>query len=133
LLESGIVQRGNVFGKTFGDSSGYESTVKMQFRGQDRKRADPGQLGLNPNQAFKEGSDFNDDYIQNLYQQIHFMDLELNILKDKVIEDEKKSGIGSLYDDDKSSHQHINLLKVKYAQMRRDAERAFQELSKRNL
>ena len=45
-----------------------------------------------------------DDYIQNLYQQIHFMDLELQILRDKVIEDEKKSGIGSLYDDDKQPH-----------------------------
>jgi hypothetical protein len=32
------------------------------------------------------------------------MDLELKILKEKVIEDEKKSGIGSLYDDDKTSH-----------------------------
>ena len=31
----------------------------------------------------------------------------LKILKEKVIEDEKKSGIGSLYDDDKTSHQHI--------------------------
>jgi hypothetical protein len=48
------------------------------------------------------------------------MDLELKILKEKVIEDEKKSGIGSLYDDDKTSHQHINLLKTKYAKMKRD-------------
>ena len=43
------------------------------------------------------------------------MDLEFKILKEKVMEDEKKSGIGSLYDDDKTSHQHINLLKTKYA------------------
>ena len=35
------------------------------------------------------------------------MELELKILKEKVIEDEKKAGIGSLYDDDKTSHQHI--------------------------
>ena len=69
-----------------------------------------------------------DDYIQNLYQQIHFMDLELQILRDKVIEDEKKSGIGSLYDDDKQPHQHIQLLKIKYAQMRKDFERKMKEL-----
>ena len=45
------------------------------------------------------------------------MELELKILKEKVIEDEKKSGICSLYDDDKSSHQLIQLLKTKYAAM----------------
>ena len=44
------------------------------------------------------------------------MDLELQILRDKVIEDEKNSGIGSLYDDDKTSHQHIQKLKEKYGQ-----------------
>lgn len=76
----------------------------MNFRGQDKKRPDPGQLGVNPNTNF---ASVEDEYIQNLYQQIHFMDLELQILRDKVIEDEKKSGIGSLYDDDKTSHQHI--------------------------
>ena len=56
------------------------------------------------------------------------MDLELQILRDKVIEDEKKSGIGSLYDDDKQPHQHIQLLKIKYAQMRKDFERKMKEL-----
>ena len=35
------------------------------------------------------------------------MELEMKILKEKVMEDEKNSGIGSLYDDDKTSHQHI--------------------------
>lgn len=82
-----------------GNKSGYQSTVKMQFRGQDKEHK--AVLGDNPNQNFE------DDYILNLQQQIHFMDLELRILKEKVIEDEKKSGIGSLYDDDKTSHQHI--------------------------
>jgi hypothetical protein len=42
------------------------------------------------------------------------MELELKILKEKVIDDEKKSGIGSLFDDEKSSFQHISLLKQKY-------------------
>jgi hypothetical protein len=30
--------------------------------------------------------------------------LELKILKEKVVDDEKKSGIGSLFDDEKTSH-----------------------------
>lgn len=79
-------------------------------------------LGVNPNISVE------DEYITNLQQQIHFMELELKILREKVTEDEKKSGIGSLYDDDKTSHQHIQLLKTKYAQMRRDFDRHMQEL-----
>jgi len=42
------------------------------------------------------------------------MELELKILKEKVVDDEKNSGIGSLFDDEKTSHQHIDLLKSKY-------------------
>lgn len=83
---------------------------------------------MNPNEG-----DSKDEYIVNLQQQIHFMELELKILKEKVLEDEQKSGIGSLYDDDKSSHQHISLLKTKYAQMRRDFDRQLNELSKQSL
>jgi len=48
------------------------------------------------------------------------MELELKILKEKVVDDEKKSGIGSLFDDEKSSFQHIQQLKVKYQKMRKD-------------
>lgn len=58
------------------------------------------------------------------------MELELKILKEKVVEDEKGSGIGSLFDDEKSSHQHINLLKTKYMQMRKDFDKKQQEMSK---
>ena len=94
------------------------------------KRPDQGLLGTNPNTNF---ANVEDEYIQNLYQQIHFMDLELQILRDKVIEDEKKSGIGSLYDDDKTSHQHINLLRTKYAEMRRRFEKAMVDLGKQSL
>lgn len=97
----------------------------MQFRGQDKEHK--ATLGDNPNQNFE------DDYILNLQQQIHFMELELRILKEKVIEDEKKSGIGSLYDDDKTSHQHIQLLKTKYAKMKRDSDRMMEKLGKENL
>jgi len=35
------------------------------------------------------------------------MELELKILKEKLIEDEKSSGIGGLFDDEKTSHEHI--------------------------
>ena len=61
------------------------------------------------------------------------MELELKILKEKVLEDEQKSGIGSLYDDDKTSHQHISLLKTKYAQMRRDHDKQIVDLNKQSL
>jgi hypothetical protein len=61
------------------------------------------------------------------------MDLELKILKEKVVEDEKKSGIGSLFDDEKSSHQHIQLLKSKYMEMRWVHEKDQQDLKKQKL
>ena len=64
---------------------------------------------------------------------MHFMELELKILKEKVVEDEKKSGIGSLFDDEKSSFQHISLLKEKYQKMRRDFDRKIEELNKLKL
>ena len=67
----------------------------MNFHGQDK--ASKAALGSNPNASVE------DEYISNLQQQIHFMELELKILKEKVVEDEKKSGIGSLFDDEKSS------------------------------
>jgi len=84
-------------------------------------------LGTNPNLNVE------DEYISNLQQQIHFMELEMKILKEKVVEDEKKSGIGSLFDDEKSSYQHISLLKQKYAKMRRDYDRKIEELNKYKL
>ena len=99
----------------------------MNFRGQDRNR--DSRIGQNPNMRQNDG----DDYIENLQQQIHFMDLELKILKEKVTEEDKNSGIGQLFDDEKSSHQHIDLLKTKYAKLRRDYDRKFQELDKKKL
>ena len=94
----------------------------MNFRGQDKSR-DPA-LGPNPNQSVE------DEYIGNLQQQIHFMELELKILKEKVVEDEKKCGIGSLFDDEKSSFQHISLLKQKYQKMKRDFDQKIEQLNK---
>ena len=123
------MKKGANFGgsRSFGNGAGYESAVMMNFRGQDKKQQTPGQLGQNPNM------DQTDEYIVNLQQQIHFMELELKILREKVTEDEQKSGIGSLYDDDKTSHQHISLLKTKYAQMKRDFDQEMQQLGKKSL
>ena len=107
-----------------GNKANYQPTVKMQFRGQDKAHSGAHD---NVNEAG------NDDYILNLQQQIHFMELELKILKEKVIEDEKNSGIGSLFDDDKTSHQHIQLLKTKYAEMRRNFDRNKDKLQQEHL
>lgn len=45
----------------------------------------------------------------------------MKILKEKLIEDESSSGMGNLFDDDKTSHQHIDLLKSKYSTMKQEA------------
>lgn len=84
----------------------------------------------NPN---KDITDQTNEYIENLQQQLHFMDLEFQILREKVMEDEKKSNIGSLYDDDKTSHQHISLLKIKYAKMLKDYQKCKAQLDKKML
>ena len=96
----------------------------MQFRGQDMENK----------MQFKNPNDpGTDEYIENLQQQLHFMDLEFKILREKVQEDEKKSNIGSLYDDDKTQHQHIQLLKYKYAAMLKEFHRKSAELQKQQL
>ena len=64
---------------------------------------------------------------------MHFMDLELKILKEKVVEDEKNTGIGSLFNDEKNTHQHISLLKEKYQKMRKDYKEAREGMEKRKL
>ena len=61
------------------------------------------------------------------------MELEMKILRDKVIEDEQKSGIGSLFDDEKTSHTHISLLKEKYMKLRKDFEKKAQDNAKTKL
>ena len=48
----------------------------MQFRGQDKEYSQ--KMGRNPNHDANE-----DEYITNLQQQIHFMELETKILKEK--------------------------------------------------
>lgn len=61
------------------------------------------------------------------------MDLELKILKEKVKEDEADSGIGGLFDDEKTSHEHITLLKTKYQDMRLKSDKRFDLLDKEKL
>lgn len=61
------------------------------------------------------------------------MDLELKILKEKVVEDEKNSGIGSLFNDNKNKHEHISELKQKYQAMKRDYDLKLDELEKSRL
>lgn len=89
-------QASSVGGMSFGGSGNFKSTVPMNFRGQDKSRDQT--IGSNPN------ANVEDEYISNLQQQIHFMELELKILKEKVVDDEKNSGIGSLFDDEKTSY-----------------------------
>jgi len=96
--------------KTFGDQSQkdkYSSTVSMSFHGQNKQVRE--NIGQNPNMFLGDNKkeDIADTYIENLQQQIYFMELELKILKEKVIEDEKDSGIGGLFDDEKTSSEHI--------------------------
>jgi hypothetical protein len=96
----------------------------MNFRGQDLENKFQFQ---NPNDPVT------DEYIENLQQQLHFMDLEFKILREKVSEDEKKASIGSLYDDDKTKHEHISLLKTKYSEMLQNFHKTMAKLQKRDL
>ena len=61
------------------------------------------------------------------------MDLECKILKEKISEDEKKSGIGSLFDDEHSSAMHIKLLRDKYGEMKIENEHRKKELDRKQI
>jgi hypothetical protein len=61
-------------------------------------------IGMNPN------NNIEDEYIHNLQQQMHFMELEIKLLKDKVIEDDETSGIGSLFNDESYSKMRSEYL-----------------------
>ena len=56
-------------------------------------------LGHNPNTIASN----QDEMVLNLQQQIHLMDLEMKILKEKVNEDGQNDGIGNLFNDEFSS------------------------------
>ena len=101
------------------------ATHPITLRGQDKKMTPI--LGVNPNKNIE------DEYIHNLQQQMHFMEMELKLLKEKVIEDEKASGIGSLFNDEKTYGQHIDLIRIKYNQMRTDYMKKTDDLEKERL
>ena len=101
--------------------SRYKSTT-VAFRGDGKEPSNS--LGRNPNGSVEE------EYIENLQQQVHFMSLELKILKEKVVTEGENTGIGSMFDDEKTSHQHIQLLKEKYIKMRKDFDKKKVDLGK---
>ena len=101
-------------------------TYQINLRGQDKRHTEV--LGANPN-----ANNIEDEYIHNLQQQMHFMDLELRILKEKVAEDEKQSGIGSLFNDEKNKSEHVSELKTKYHQMRIEYEKRLEDMDQRKL
>ena len=57
------------------------------------------------------------------------MELELKLLKEKQIEEEKSGGVGSLFVDEKTPGQHLALLKEKYQQMRKDLGKQVSDLT----
>lgn len=82
----------------------------------------------------KAESDPKKDYAATLKEQVQFMDLELKLLKEKVKEAESKANMGDIYqNDEKTSHEHIDQLRVKYAQMRRNFDLQKQDLEKQKI
>jgi hypothetical protein len=91
-----------VAGKALGGRPTKTSTHPITLRGQDKKMQPV--IGMNPN------NNIEDEYIHNLQQQMHFMELEIKLLKDKVIEDDETSGIGSLFNDESYSKMRSEYL-----------------------
>ena len=79
-------------------------------------------IGPNPNTV-------EDEYIDNLQQQIHFMELELKLLKQKQEEEEKTGGAAALFVDEKTASQHLTQLKEKYQKMRKELDRRVSDLT----
>ena len=92
-----------VAGKALGGRPTKTATHPITLRGQDKKMQPV--IGVNPNKNIE------DEYIHNLQQQMHFMELEIKLLKEKVIEDDEASGIGSLFNDEKYSEMRSDYLK----------------------
>lgn len=71
-----------------------------------------------------------DEYISNLKQQTHFLELEIKLMKDK----EKQTNILSMFEelDTGALSENIWALKQKYIKMQKDMEAKIKELSKQN-
>ncbi len=60
-------------------------------------------LGMNPNMGFE------DDYIENLLKQIHFMNMECKLLKEKQKEGKGYLGVRGMIQRDKNPiMEHLN-------------------------
>lgn len=92
-----------IAGKALGGRPTKTPTHPITLRGQDKKMQPV--IGVNPNKNIE------DEYIHNLQQQMHFMELEIKLLKEKVIEDDETSGIGSLFNDETYSQMRSDYLK----------------------
>lgn len=70
-------------------------------------------VGYNPNEEIEN------EYIENLLKQVHFMNLEIKLLKEKGEENRNRMGIsGFLQQDGKKLVDHVILSKDKYQQMK---------------
>ena len=73
-------------------------------------------------QKIEESSKIESDFIENLKKQIYFMEMELKLMKEREREIAKSGGFTQLFNDDKDPSNHIQQLKVKYANMRKKME-----------
>lgn len=67
----------------------------------------------------EEPSTIENEFIDNLKKQIYFMEMELKLMKEREREIAKSGGFTQLFNDDKDPSNHIQQLKVKYANMRK--------------
>lgn len=77
---------------------------------------------LKESQQLEQSSKIENDFIDNLKKQIYFMEMELNLMKEREREISKSGGFTQLFNDDKDPSIHIQQLKVKYANMRKKME-----------
>ena len=70
----------------------------------------------------EEPSNIENEFIDNLKKQIYFMEMELKLMKEREREIAKSGGFTQLFNDDKDPSNHIQQLKVKYANMRKKME-----------
>lgn len=74
-----------------------------------------------------------EEYIENLQQQIHFMELELKLLQQKQEEADKTGGVGGLFIDEKSTTEHLGQMRDKYQIMKRELDRRATELNRQKI
>ena len=77
---------------------------------------------LKTSQKLEQSSKIENDFINNLKKQIYFMEMELNLMKEREREISKSGGFTQLFNDDKDPSIHIQQLKIKYANMRKKME-----------